>query len=128
MQEHRRGTFSLAGGVTDVVERLTSTPAESFEITAARYAAMPFAKQSLTNRLKAFLRFNMLLLYPGHDLAAYERREGFAVPEQASFAIDTSSWTREHLAQMEEQRGLRTVSTAASEPTSSPERMLAQRS
>jgi NAD(P)H dehydrogenase (quinone) len=127
IQEHRRGTFSLAGGVTDVVERLTGTPAESFEATAARYAALPFAEQSLSNRLKAFLRFNVLPLYPGHDLAAYERRERFAAPEPASLAIDSPSWKEDHLAQMDRQ-GLRPASATASEPRSARERKLALRS
>lgn len=128
MQEHLRGTFSLAGGVTDVVERLTGAPAESFEATAARYAAMPFATQSLANRLRAFLRFNALPLYPGHDLADHERREGFAMPGQASLAIDTPSWTRDHLAQMEEQGVLRTPRSAVSEQIPVPMQMVARRS
>lgn len=103
LQEHRRGSFSLAGGVTDVVETLTGMPPEAFEVTAARYAALPFARQTLPNRLKAFARFNMLPLYPGHDLAAYERRQGFTAPPGASLAIDDESWRRAHLAQMAEQ-------------------------
>lgn len=128
MQEHRRGTFSLSGGVTDVVERLTGTPAESFDVTAARYAAMPFAQQTLANRLKAFLRFNVLPLYPGHDLAAYERREGFALPDQASLAIDSDAWTRDHLTQMEEQGARRSADSMPSEPTSPRQRIVALRS
>lgn len=127
MDEHRRGTFSLAGGVTDVVERLTGAPAESFEVTAARYAAMPFATQTAANRLKALLRFNVLPFYPGHDLAAYERREGFAVTEQASLAIDSPSWTRDHLAQMDEQ-GSQPARSMAPETLPARGRMAAQRS
>ncbi len=127
LQEHRRGSFSLAGGVTDVVERLTGTPAESFETTAARYAALPFAQQSLGNRLKAFLRFNVLPLYPGHDLAGYERREGFAMPAQASLAIDTPSWTRAHRAQMDEQGVLRRAGSAASAQASALQPTAVQR-
>jgi NAD(P)H dehydrogenase (quinone) len=105
LQEHRRGTFSLAGGVTDVVERLTGAPAERFEVTAVRYAAMPFAKQNLANRLNAFLRFNVLPLYPGHDLAAYERQGGFVSTGDTSLAIDSDLWMRDHMAQMEDQGG-----------------------
>lgn len=126
MEEHRRGTFSMAGGVTDVVERLTGAPAESFETTAARYAALPFAKQTLGNRLKAFLRFNVLPLYPAHDLAAHERRAGIAIQEQATLAIDSPSWTKIHMAQMEEQGVQRTASPAPSAPTSLRRAMLAQ--
>lgn len=127
MEEHRRGTFSVAGGVTDVVERLTGAPAESFDVTAARYAAMPFAEQSLANRLRAFGRFNVLPFYPGHNVVAYERREGFAAAGPTSLAIDSPSWTRDHLKQMEEQGSQRTLSTT-SHPSSERNPMVALRS
>ncbi len=117
MQEHRRGSFSLAGGVTDVVERLTGAPAEDFEVTAARYAALPFARQTSINRLKAFARFNVLPLYPGHDLGAYERRLGFLAPEGASLSIDSELWQSDHMAQMDEQGiGGTRASTKPGEP------------
>jgi NAD(P)H dehydrogenase (quinone) len=123
MQEHRRGTFSLAGGVTDVVERLTGTPAESFDTTAARYAAMPFARQTLANRMKAFLRFNLLPLYPGHDVKEYERQKGFVMPDHASLAIDSERWTVAHMAQMEEQGALQAASALTSEAMSNGDRI-----
>ncbi len=128
MEEHRRGTFSVAGGVTDVVERLTGAPAESFEVTAARYVALPFASQTSSNRLRAFLRFCVLPLYPGHNLAAHERQLGSSQPEQASLAIDDPSWTKDHLAQMEEQGVLRTARTSAPVPVLTPMDVLARRS
>jgi uncharacterized protein YbjT (DUF2867 family) len=117
MQEHRRGTFSFAGGVTDVVEKLTSAPAESFETTAARYAEMAFARQTFANRLKAFLRFNVLPLYPGHNLEAYERRMGFEAPEPSTLSIDDARWKQVHSAQMAVQgteRGAGPATTTAS--------------
>lgn len=123
MQEHQRGAFSLAGGMTDVVERLTGAPAESFDATAARYAALPFARQTLPNRLMAFLRFNLLPLYPGHDLPAYERREGFAAPGPVSLAIDSEPWTVDHMAQMEEQGISRAARSRGPDTTSARERM-----
>jgi uncharacterized protein YbjT (DUF2867 family) len=115
MEEHRRGSFSLAGGVTDVVERLTGTPAEAFEVTAARYAALPFARQTLANRVKAFARFNVLPLYPAHDLRGYARRMGFSAPEGAAPALDSPAWRKEHLAQMDEQ-GIGGAGRTAAEP------------
>ncbi len=71
-EEMRRGTFALDGGVTTVLEDLTGQPAESFETTARRYAAMPFARQSFRNRVKAFARFNAVARGASspHDLAA----------------------------------------------------------
>jgi len=47
MEDMKKGTFSFEGGVTNVVEELTGTPAETFETTARRYAALPFARQTL---------------------------------------------------------------------------------
>lgn len=122
MQEHRRGSFSLGGGVTDTVEQLTGAPAEPFAVTAARYAALPFARQTFANRLKAFARFNVLPLYPGHDLRAHERRLGLVELQGASLAIDSDAWKREHLSQMEEQRIDRMArsTVAAGEPPRKP--------
>jgi len=127
LEEHRRGSFSMGGGVTNVVEALTGAPAESFDVTAARYASMPFAQQTLANRLRAFVRFNVLPLYPGHDLAAYERRQNFVAPSQVSLSIDSEPWIRDHLAQMEEQ-GARVTSPAVHALTPKGEQMAAMRS
>jgi hypothetical protein len=49
--------FEFEGGVTDVVEALTGLPAESFETTARRYAALPFARPTLGNRLSSRARW-----------------------------------------------------------------------
>ena len=83
--------------------QLTGAPADSFEVTARRYAALPFARQTVVNRLKAFAMFSVLPFYPGHNLKSYERRMGFSKPDQAMLSIDDERWTLEHQAQMEEQ-------------------------
>jgi uncharacterized protein YbjT (DUF2867 family) len=96
MRDHREGAFSLGGGVTEVVNELTGAPAEAFEATARRYAALPFAQQTLSNRLAAFARFNLLPFYPGHDLADYERRMRFARPIHASLSSSDERWLAGH--------------------------------
>ena len=96
VRDHREGAFSLGGGVTEVVNELTGVPAEDFEITARRYAAMPFAQQTLLNRLAALARFNLLPFYPGHDLSAYERRMHFARPRLTSLSSSDARWLAEH--------------------------------
>lgn len=100
MQDMRAGTFAFEGGVTDVVERLTGAPAESFETTARRYAALPFARPTLANRVKAFWNFNRVPFQPGVDVGALERR--LAVPAIAgpSLAIEDPQWRQSHAAQM----------------------------
>lgn len=100
LEDMRAGTFAFEGGVTDVVEALTGTPAESFETTARRYAALPFARQTLANRLKAFVNFNRVPFQPGVNVRRLERQ--LAVPELAepSLAMADPVWRQTHAAQM----------------------------
>lgn len=100
MEEMKLGTFSFEGGVTDVVEELTGSPAESFETTARRYADMPFARQTLRNRLKAFINFNLTPFYPGYNFDRWDRDMGFPRPAQATYAIEDKQWLETHSAQM----------------------------
>lgn len=96
VEEMKRGAFELGGGVTDVVAELTGSPAESFETTARRYAGMPFARQTLVNRLKAFGRFNLTPFYPGYDLDRYDRQHGFPMSPRMSLSIDHEGWRTTH--------------------------------
>lgn len=96
LRDHREGAFSIGGGVTDVVDALAGAPAESFETTARRYAAMPFARQTPANRLAALARFSLLPFYPGHDLTGYERRMRFVRPVRASLSSSDARWLSEH--------------------------------
>jgi hypothetical protein len=100
LEDMKRGTFAFEGGVTDVVERLTGTPAESFETTARRYAAMPFARQTLANRLKAFVNFSLTPFYPGYAFDKWDRQKAFPMPSNPSFSIEDAQWRSEHAAQM----------------------------
>ena len=103
IEDNKNGGFSFEGGVTDVVEDLTGAPAESFEITARRYAAMPFARQTLGNRLKAFINFNLTPFYRGYDLDRIDRQLGFPMPPNPSFSIEDERWRREHAEMMARQ-------------------------
>lgn len=96
VEEMRRGVFELDGGVTTVVEDLTGTPAESFETTARRYAAMPFARQTFGNRLKAFANFNLTPFFVGYDLDKWDRQKGLPTPPKPSLSIDDERWCEEH--------------------------------
>jgi NAD(P)H dehydrogenase (quinone) len=100
MEDMKRGTFSFEGGVTHVVEDLTGKPAESFETTARRYAAMPFARQTLANRIKAIGNFMLTPFYPGYNFDTWDRRMRFPLPSQPSLSIDDAQWRTEHAAQM----------------------------
>jgi uncharacterized protein YbjT (DUF2867 family) len=113
MEDMKRGTFSFEGGVTNVVEELTGTPAESFETTARRYAALPFAKQTFGNRLKAFINFNMTPFYPGYNFDKWDRMKGFPIPRHPSLSIDDEQWRTEHAEQMRRGSNIRSLRTTS---------------
>lgn len=96
LRDYRNGAFAFDGGVNDVVAQLTGQPAEDFETTARRYAAMPFARQTAANRLKALARFSVLPLAPGHDLHRYQRQMRFPQPPRPSLASEDPRWLEEH--------------------------------
>jgi NAD(P)H dehydrogenase (quinone) len=96
VEEMKQGTFAIDGGVNDWVRELTGTPAESFETTARRYAALPFARQTWNNRLKAIARFMLTPFYPGYDLEGWDRQKGFPMPPNPSLAGDNDHWKFEH--------------------------------
>jgi NAD(P)H dehydrogenase (quinone) len=100
MEDMKRGTFAFEGGVTDVVRELTGAPAESFETTARRYAALPFARQTLATRLKAFVNFNLTPFYPGYNFDKWDRQQSFPLPKKPSLSIEDAQWRAEHAAQM----------------------------
>ena len=100
LEEMKRGTFSFEGGVTHVVEEVTGRPAESFETTARRYAQMPFARQSIGNRLRGIINFLMTPLYPGHNFGTLERTLRLHRPTNATLSIQDPLWRVTHAAQM----------------------------
>jgi NAD(P)H dehydrogenase (quinone) len=100
VSDHRAGTFEFEDGVTDVVKALTGVPAESFEATARRYAAMPFARQTLGNQLKAFVNFNLVPFYPAYNLGQYQREHQFSIPPNPSLSVEDATWRAEHALQI----------------------------
>ena len=112
MQDVQKGTFSFESGVTDVVEALTGKPAESFETTARRYAAMPFARPSLGNRLKAIVNFNLVPFYPGYNFDKWDEQMAFPRAPHPSLSVEDARWRDEHGAQMAIHEG-RSITPAA---------------
>jgi uncharacterized protein YbjT (DUF2867 family) len=100
MQDMAEGTFEFEGGVTNVVEDLTGTPAESFETTARRYAALPFARQTFGKRLKAFINFNLVPFHAGTNFDTWDKRMAFPPVPVSSLSIADETWRRAHAAQM----------------------------
>lgn len=96
IEDMKSGAFELDGGVTDVVEELTGTPAESFETTARRYASLPFARPTMANRLKAFLNFNLVPFWPAYDLDRLDRQLDLPRPARPSLSMQDERWLAEH--------------------------------
>ncbi len=104
IEDSKRGTFEFEGGVTNVMEELTGNAAESFETTVRRYAALPFARQTLSNRLKAFVNFSVTPFYPAYDIEGYERQLELPVPIQPLYCMEDPRWNQTHARQMAEQK------------------------
>lgn len=96
VEDMKRGAFELEGGVTTVVEDLTGRRAEDLETIARRYAALPFARATLGNRLKALAKFAAVPFARGYDLDRWERQVGYPKPPNPSLSIDDERWREEH--------------------------------
>ena len=96
----KAGVFEFEGGVTDDLQHLTGRSAESFETTARRYAALPFARQTAANRVKAFAKFMATPFLPGYNLGRLERHWDMPVPPNPSLGIEDARWRGEHRAMM----------------------------
>ena len=101
INDNKQGAFSYQGGVTHVMEELTGSPAESFETSARREAAMPYARQTFGNRLKAFVNFNITPFYPGYDIKAYERSLELPIPRKPLHCMEDERWKESRAKQME---------------------------
>jgi hypothetical protein len=96
LEDHQRGVFEFEGGVNDTVEELTGAPAEDFETTARRYAALPFAQRTFPNRARALMNFLRTPFHPGYDLKRYAREHEFPHPANAQLSADSEFWRKEH--------------------------------
>jgi NAD(P)H dehydrogenase (quinone) len=104
IEENKKGAFSYEGGVTRVMEELTGHPAESFETSARRYAAMPFAKKTFGNRLKGFISFSLTPFYPAYDLEGYERAIELPTAPKPLYCMENEGWRIQRAAKMVNQK------------------------
>ena len=92
--DHKNGAFEY-GAPTDVVREVTGREAEDFPTIARRYAAMPFARKSWANRLKAVGNFLRVPFAVGLDAEAYEQEHQHPVPPVARYAMENECWKAE---------------------------------
>ena len=95
LQDHKEGAFERGAPNTDVLD-VTGAPAETFETTARRYAALPAARRSTGATLRASFDVLRTPLMPGYDLARYHRGLDAPTPPEPRFALDDPRWRVEH--------------------------------
>jgi uncharacterized protein YbjT (DUF2867 family) len=95
VEDHKQGAFEW-GAPNDVVQELTGQPPEDFETTVKRYAALPFARKTSANRLRAFVHFNLVPFTPGYNFNQFERQQFHPIPPTPQFAMRDNRWQTEH--------------------------------
>ena len=95
VRDHVAGAFAVDAPTDDVYET-TGRPAEDFETTARRYAAMPFAQPTLSNRVRTLLNFALVPFVPGYDFERRSRVQLEPLPMHATQCMDSERWHGEH--------------------------------
>lgn len=89
VEDHKQGAFAY-GAPNDVVAEVTGASAEPFEVTATRYAGMPFAQRTACNRgIRDFLRAP---LQRGLDPQRYVRNQGEPPAPNPRYAMRDEQW------------------------------------
>ncbi len=94
VEEHKRGAFEF-GATTDDVREVTGQEAESFETTARRYAAAPFAQNTFSNRARALLNFMRVPFTPGFSVGAMEKEPYSPQAPTPLFAMEDERWKKD---------------------------------
>lgn len=95
VKDGKLGVFSVHAPTTDVFDVSGQQP-ESFETTVRRYAAMPFARRSVSNKLHAMGDFLKIILSPSFDADRYDARLEQPAPPNPALAGQSGWWRREH--------------------------------
>lgn len=93
--DHRQGIFEH-GAPTQVVQDLTGRPPEDMETLVRRYLALPFARPTVANRLRALLSVLVVPFVPPYDLDRFDRTPFPPRPVGAAYGMGSERWRREH--------------------------------
>jgi NAD(P)H dehydrogenase (quinone) len=93
--EHERGAFEF-GAPTDHVRLVAGVEPETFETTARRYAQLPLAQQTLSNKARALAKFLRIGVTPRYNLDRFARQQQHPTPQMPSYVMDSTVWRREH--------------------------------
>jgi uncharacterized protein YbjT (DUF2867 family) len=95
IEDHKQGAFELSAPTNDVLE-VTGRPAEDFETTVRRYAALPGAQRTLSRTIREFANFMWTPFAPGYNPSRDEQRFGFPMPSVPRYAMADEHWRSEH--------------------------------
>ena len=95
IEDHIQGAFEWNAPTGDVLQ-VTGRPAEDFETTVRRYAALPEAQRSLANTIREAAKFLRTPFAPGLNAKRYERELGLPQIGNPRFAMQDERWKSEH--------------------------------
>ncbi len=95
IEDHIQGAFAMSAPTKDVLE-VTGSPAESFETTVRRYAALPESQPTLSNKLREIAKFLWTPFASGLSPGRYERQLQLPVQTNARFAMQDDGWKALH--------------------------------
>jgi hypothetical protein len=95
IEDHKQGAFELGAPTTDVLT-VTGRPAEDFETTVRRYASLPGAQPTLSNRMRELAKFMSTPFAPGYNPACDERDLGLPTKPNSRYAMADEHWRDEH--------------------------------
>ena len=87
--------FDTHGPTKDVFE-LTGREAESFETIVRRYAAMPFARASMANKIRALTDFVKILITPPCNTKKHDTAMEYPVAPAPKLAGHSAIWRQQH--------------------------------
>lgn len=96
VQDHKQGAFEHGASSGDV-ETLTGRTPETFETIARRYAALPEARRSLGNAVRAWGNFLRTPFVRSYDLATLDRTSGALPPGASRLAMADPTWVSRHI-------------------------------
>jgi NAD(P)H dehydrogenase (quinone) len=89
------GVFEV-NAPTNAVLELTGKEAESFETITRRYAAMNFAQQTFSNKVKAITDFLKILITPPLNMAKHDVAMEYPMPKELKLSGNSSIWRQQH--------------------------------
>ena len=95
IQESPLHVFDTHGPTADV-QSLTGRLPEDFETITRRYAAMPYARNTFSNKLKAFASMAKLVVTPSLDLARHETAMEYPTPRTPEQSGASRIWHQQH--------------------------------